>query len=129
MLQDKAILIIEDNLLLALDLASAVEARGGRAIGPAVTVDDAMDYLATEEIAAVVLDCHVADEDIVRVVKCIAERHIPVVLSSITEPPPIVAAVLPGAPMVKVPLQSQIVLERLSEEIAKTLPSRARSAA
>lgn len=120
MLQDKAILIIEDNLLLALDLASAVEDSGGRTVGPAITVSDALHLLETEEIAAVVLDCHVADDDIAKVVMSIVERQIPVVLSSITAPPPIVSTALPNAPMVKVPLQSNVVLALLAEEIAKT---------
>ena len=119
MLQDKAVLIIEDNLMLALDLLSAVEDCGGRAIGPATTAADALHLLETEEIAAAVLDCQIADDDVTQIIMRLAKRGIPVVITTITAPPRVIAALLPDAPILRAPIQSKLALARLNEEVAK----------
>lgn len=119
MLQDKAILIIEDNVMLALDLSYAVADYGARAMGPVTTAAEALHLLETEEIAAAVLDCHIADDDVAQIVMCLAERGIPVVITAITAPPPVVSAVLPDAPILRAPIQPKLALARLTEEIVK----------
>lgn len=118
-LQDKAILIIEDNLLLALDLSNVVGDYGGRPIGPVATTADALRTLENEVIDAVVLDCQIADEDIVPIVMFLAERGLPVLITSITAPPPVIAEVLPDAPILRVPIQPEVALTRLVEEVGK----------
>ena len=42
MLGDKAVLIVEDNVYMALDLSQAVEELNGRVIGPVGTVAEAL---------------------------------------------------------------------------------------
>jgi len=118
-LQDKNILIVEDNVLLALDLSYVVADYGGRAIGPATTAAEALRLLETEEIAAGVLDCHIADDEVTQIVMCLAEREIPVVITTITAPPSLIAALLPNAPILRAPIQSKLALARLSGEVAK----------
>lgn len=119
MFQDKAILIIEDNILLALDLSNVVEDFGGHAVGPATTAEDALRLLETEEIAAAVLDCQIADDDVTQIVMCLAARGIPVVITTITAPPPVIAAILPDAPIFRAPIQPKLALAHLNDEIAK----------
>lgn len=119
MLQDKAILIIEDNVLLGLDLSNVVGDYGGRAIGPVTSTADALRTLETEEIDAVVLDCQMADEDVAPIVMLLAERGIPVLVTSITAPPPVIAAVLPHAPILRAPIQSKVALACLVKEVQK----------
>jgi hypothetical protein len=42
MLEDKPVLIVQDNIYLALDLCSAVEQLQGRVVGPVSSVADAL---------------------------------------------------------------------------------------
>lgn len=119
MLQDKAILIIEDNILFALDFANVVEDCGGRAIGPVTNADEALRLLETEDITAAVLDCQIADDDVTQIVMCLAERGIPVLITTITAPPPVIAELLPNAPVLRAPIRSNDALDRLNEEVAK----------
>jgi DNA-binding response OmpR family regulator len=125
-LQDKTILIIEDNLMLALDLAYVVEDHGGRAIGPVTTAADALRILDTEEIAAAILDCQVAEDDVAKIVMRLAERRIPVVVTTITAPPPVIAALLPDAPILRAPIGSDEALARLAGEVARSVSKAAR---
>jgi DNA-binding NtrC family response regulator len=118
-LHDRTILIIEDNIMLALDLAYVVEDQGGRAIGPVTTAAEALQILDTEDIAAAVLDCQIADDDVAQIVMCLAERGIPVVVTTITEPPPLIATLLPEAPVLRAPIESDLALTRLSQQLAK----------
>ncbi len=119
MLRDKAILIIQDNVLLALDLSNAIGDFGGRAIGPATSTAEALRLLETEEIAAAVLDCQIADEDVSQIVMCLAERGTPVVITTITAPPPVIAALLPDAPILRAPIQPKMALGYLMQEVAR----------
>ena len=119
MLKDKAILIIEDNIFLALDLSSLVEDFNGRVVGPTGSVAEALTYLENEEIAAAVLDCEIADHEVTQVVMVLAEKGIPVVIHAISEPPSSVFESLPDAPIFMAPIQSRVVLARLIDEIAR----------
>jgi two-component system, response regulator PdtaR len=50
------VLIVEDELLIALDLQDAVEAAHARVVGPAATVREALDLLRHEPVNAAILD-------------------------------------------------------------------------
>lgn len=45
MLTDKPVLIVQDNIYLALDLAAVVEQLDGRVVGPAATIAEALALL------------------------------------------------------------------------------------
>jgi hypothetical protein len=64
MLRNCRVLIAEDEALISLDLAQAVEAANGEPVGPFATVRDGMVYLAHNDVHAAILDVHLADRDI-----------------------------------------------------------------
>ena len=119
MLQDKTILIIEDNVLLALDHSNVVEDFGGRTVGPATSAAEALRLLETEQISAAVLDCQIADDDVTRIVMCLAELGTPVVITTTTAPPPVIDAFLPDAPILRAPIQATTALRYLIEEVER----------
>ena len=119
MLTDKAVLIIEDNVYLALDLSTGVEDLKGRVVGPVATASDAFQILQSEKIAAAVVDCDVLDAEITQIVMQIADKGIPVVLHTAAGLPPEVASILPGVPVLRGPVQPRELLGRLIKETAK----------
>jgi DNA-binding NarL/FixJ family response regulator len=64
MLDRRQVLIAEDEALVALDLAHAVEAAQGEVVGPFATVKDGLVYLARNDVHAAILDVHLADRDV-----------------------------------------------------------------
>jgi hypothetical protein len=119
MLADKAILIVEDNVLLAYDLLSVVESNHGQIIGPVMTAREAMHCLESEEIAGVILDAELVDKEIEPVLMMLAEKRIPLVMHAAIEPPPLARTLLPNAPILKAPIQTEAAVARLAIEIAR----------
>ena len=80
-LQNANILIVEDEPLVALDLAFGVEDEGGTVIGPAATLVEALS-LVTKEIQGAILDFHLPDGDVSEVLHALLARGLPVVVQT-----------------------------------------------
>lgn len=95
MLTNKPVLVIEDNVYLALDLSAEIEGMNGRVIGPVGNVSAAWSLLDREEVGAAVLGSDPPNCDILPVARALikknvlfvihADQHMP---SSLTEPRP-----------------------------------------
>jgi DNA-binding NtrC family response regulator len=81
------ILVAEDQIFIALDLALAIEDAGGEVIGPAASIAEALYLLATMTIAAAILDFELVDGDCSAVVEVLANRHIPTIIQTGAELP------------------------------------------
>ncbi|MEO7366162.1 MAG: hypothetical protein ABIW03_07580 [Sphingomicrobium sp.] len=119
MLNDKVVLIIEDNVYLALDLSSGVEDLNGRVVGPVASATEAMQLLRSEDIAGAVVDCDIVDDQIAQLVMQLADRQIPVVFHTAAGPPSAVIRILPGVPVLREPVQPRQLLSLLIAEIEK----------
>lgn len=64
--ENQPILIVEDEPLIGIELAEAVQRHGGRAIGPLPTVAETLAMLDTTPIAAAILVVQLLDRDITR---------------------------------------------------------------
>jgi CheY-like chemotaxis protein len=113
MLDQKAILIVEDNAFLAVDLAMAVEDLGGCVVGPVARVDEAMSLLDVHQLAGAVLDSQLEDRDITPVVTSLVAQGIPLVIHTGTGIPSALALAHPDLPVLFKPLKPAIVLELL----------------
>jgi CheY-like chemotaxis protein len=120
MFSEAPILIAEDNLYLSLDLSSAVEELGGRVIGPASSVAEALALLARYEIAAAIIDFQLADHDAIVLARQLRERGVPFVIHTALNLPPIMADLHPEVPVLMKPLQPQAVLTCLLDEMRKS---------
>ena len=76
------VLVVEDELLLALDLQAILEEAGCKVIGPAMRVDQALQRIAEEVIEAAVLDVNLGHETVFPVADALAERRLPFVFLS-----------------------------------------------
>ena len=76
------VLIVEDNVLIAMALEDVLVEAGFRVIGPARSVMIATAMLKVEQPDVAVLDYNLTDETVTPVAKSLAALGIPFVLSS-----------------------------------------------
>ncbi|MFA7414358.1 MAG: response regulator [Rhizobium sp.] len=70
------ILIVEDDVFVAMDAAESV-AKAGVHVIAAETVKDALEILQAGEISAAILDFHVRDGTVTRLIERLREEGIP----------------------------------------------------
>ena len=119
MLDDKPVLIVEDNVYLALDLSQAVEESSGRVVGPVGTVAEALLLIEDELIAAALLDSQLADRDVTPVVMALASKGVPFVIHSTTGLPPEIEQLHPDVPLLVKPLHAEAILTCLVTEMER----------
>ena len=71
------ILVVEDEFLIALDIAGVLERAGLTVIGPAANVADALDAIARETVEGALLDAHLGGEPASRIADALGARGIP----------------------------------------------------
>lgn len=81
-LQDAAILIVEDEAPIALNLAAAVQRAGGTVIGPVASVAAAQEAMADNRVDGALLDIRLRNETSFPVADVLAVLDIPFVFVS-----------------------------------------------
>jgi DNA-binding NtrC family response regulator len=117
MFGDQPILIVEDESIVALDLAMAVEDHGGRVIGPVATVAEALELIDTQPVAAAILDAILRDRDVTPLALRLVERKVPFIIHTGTGLPLALAMLHPHLPLLRKPQQTMAVLGRLLDEM------------
>lgn len=117
MLDNCRVLIAEDEALIALDLARAVEAAKGEPVGPFASVKDGLVYLAHNDVHAAILDVHLADRDVSPLAMALLDRGRPVVFHTASDIPKDVAKRYGPLPICRKPLPAELVVLH----VAKTL--------
>lgn len=82
MLNDILVLVAEDEAVIALDVTIAIYDAGGRVAGPAASVKQAMQLIATMPVGAAILDVNLSDGDISPVAEALLNAGIPIVLQT-----------------------------------------------
>lgn len=84
------VLVVEDEAVIAMDLARQIADDGGTVVGPADSVDAALALLAAaSEVGGAVLDVHLGRETAYPVAAALALRGVPFVFyTAYDEPPP-----------------------------------------
>ena len=112
MLSGKRILIVEDEPIIALDLAAAVVDGEGTVVGTAVTVEQAHRLLASEPCDAVILDLRLKDGLATAIADRLRDLGIPFVIHS-GQADSICATAWPGVPVVGKPALPEQVMATL----------------
>ncbi|MBP1807713.1 response regulator [Rubellimicrobium aerolatum] len=76
------ILVVEDEVFIALDLAATLEEAGYRVLGPAGTVAAALRLLGQERPDAAVLDVNLRGEMVTPVARLLRKMAVPFALAS-----------------------------------------------
>jgi CheY-like chemotaxis protein len=73
------LLVVEDEFIIAIDLAQTLEDLGAEVVGPAGSVRDALDLVNREgdRLDGAVLDVNLRDRQVFPVADALAERGIP----------------------------------------------------
>lgn len=81
-LSTKRILILEDDVLLALDAAETIEEMGAVVVGPAHRIESAMTLLDSEQPHAALLDVNIAGSSSAEVAARLLRSGVPFVLAT-----------------------------------------------
>ncbi len=73
------ILIVEDEFLVALEIASVLADAGFEVLEPAGTIEGALRAIGSEAIDGVILDCNLSGRDVTEIADSLTARHIPFV--------------------------------------------------
>ena len=87
-LRGARIMIVEDELLIALDMESAFREAGAEIVGPFTTVAAALDAAGAERLSLAVLDIRLSGATTEQVSDKLAERGIPFLFYSGQSLPP-----------------------------------------
>ena len=79
-LGDKRILVVEDDAVIAADYHFLLREVGAEPLAYKSTSRAALDYLATHEIDAVIMDYRLRDGTSEPIIKCLTQRAIPFVI-------------------------------------------------
>ena len=117
MLADKAILIVEDNAYLAMDLVAAVEQYDGRVIGPAGSVAEGLQLAAEQGLAGAVLDYQLPDGPVTPLARLLAARSVPFVIHTEVPVAPELTMIDPSAPVLIKPIQPDDIVSILAHRL------------
>jgi two-component SAPR family response regulator len=76
------VLVVEDEPVLALDIASMLDSLGCDMVGPVARLSDALNVVDTETFDCAILDVNLRGEYITPVAEVLLDRHVPVLLST-----------------------------------------------
>ncbi|MDB5686176.1 MAG: response regulator, partial [Rhizorhabdus sp.] len=114
-LENAKVLIVEDEGLIALEIADLVEAAGGSVIGPVPTVAAALALIEAERIDAAIPDGNLADRDITPVALQLRANAVPTIIYSGVGLPGELATHLPDLPLILKSTPVSSVVLRLGE--------------
>lgn len=121
-LDRSAVLIVDDEPFIALDLAMAVEDAGGIVVGPAGSVREALALLERNHVTAAILDVNLSDGDVSPVVEILVARGIPLVFQTGVGLPQALKARYPSLLVYAKPVHSDQLVQSLVGLIRQSAP-------
>jgi DNA-binding response OmpR family regulator len=118
-LSDKPVLIVEDNVYLAIDLSNAVESLQGRVVGPVGTVAEALSLVADGAVAAAILGFELPNSDVMPLARALIDRRVPFVIHADDYIPSALSMLRPGIPVLIKPIEPRDVVSILAQELAR----------
>ena len=117
----KTILVLDDEMLIAIDIQTQLEELGHRVlVAPALS--DALALVDSERIDVAIVDWHLRNEISAPLIDVLKQRHVPFVLCS-GEALEELAGLFPATPILTKPFASDHLLEALRhvvpEEVGK----------
>jgi DNA-binding response OmpR family regulator len=76
------ILVVEDELLVAMMIEDMLQTLGCDVVGPAATLEDALAAVEEQHFDAALLDANLRGQDSSPIAEALVERHIPFLLAT-----------------------------------------------
>ena len=111
------VLIVEDELLVAMELAGTLERSGYRVLGPAPSVQRALAILEDERPDGALLDVNLRGERVTPVAKELRARSVPYVLVTAFNPAAFAEPELRSVPVVRKPISDDEEVVRALEGV------------
>ena len=118
MLTGSLVLVAEDQIFIAMDLALAVEDAGGEVAGPVASVENALALIETRPITGAILDYNLTDGDITPVAMLLLDANIPIIIQSGVGIPPELAMRFPDLVVYIKPYDAADLVSKLAVLIA-----------
>jgi two-component system, response regulator PdtaR len=112
------VLVVEDEFLIAMDLALLLQEHAWRVLGPAGTVAEALRLLADERPDVALLDLNLRGELVTPVAEELRARGVPFVLASAYDGHKLGVAALAKAPSIGKPTDERRLLAALRQAVA-----------
>ena len=127
MLDGTQVLIVEDEPVIAIEIAEIVQEANGDVVGPAHSVGEARNLIRSRPIDVALLDINLPDGQITPIVEALRAQHVPTIIYTGGELPATVKARHPDLRVLQKPaLPARLVAEiwkaRKSDHAA--MPSR-----
>lgn len=81
-LSSRRVLVVEDELLLALEIERVLEEAGAAVIGPVATLQQALERIRAEQIDLALLDINLGGQQVFPAAEALVKRQIPAVLTT-----------------------------------------------
>lgn len=121
MLYGHAILVVEDQAIIAMAMAAAIRKANGHVVGPAASAKVALDLIGKNNISAAVLDVTLADGTVAPVVERLVELGVPIVIQSGVGLPSDLASRFPDLIVLIKPTTSVTVVNELAKLISSQI--------
>ena len=82
LLQDRRVLIVEDQYLIADEMRRAVSALGGTVVGPCATLQDALNTVEYSTPDLAILDINLRGEEVFELAEELSRREIPFIFAT-----------------------------------------------
>ena len=126
MLNRALVLVAEDQPLIALDVALAIEDADGLVAGPAASVRECLALIASQPIVAAILDVNLTDGDISPVAEALILAGVPIIVQTGIGLPAGLAARFPDLVVQIKPCIAATLVVQLEALIAADRPAGAR---
>jgi DNA-binding response OmpR family regulator len=111
------VLVVEDEVMVAMDLELLLQQHGWRVLGPATTLAEALRLLADRTPDVALLDLNLQGQLVTPVAEQLRARGVPFVVVSAYRNPGRMAAALAGAPAVGKPIDERRLLAALRQAV------------
>ena len=116
-LAGKGVLIVEDEMLPALDMEMAIEDEGGLPLGPIQTVEDGLDFVADADrlasIDVAILDVNLHGTEVFPLAAVLRERGVPFLFHTGHASKAELQQRFPGAPVCPKPMMMNQLLDMI----------------
>ncbi|MBP2306297.1 response regulator [Azospirillum melinis] len=113
------VLVVEDEPFIAYDLVLAVEDAHGSPVGPAATVREALDLIASGEVDAAILDMTLSDGLAGAVLEVLDGKGVPIVLHTATPLPSTLAERFPRVAVYPKPTAVSVLTRHLAKQLRR----------
>lgn len=120
-LRELRILVVEDELLVAMEMEDLLVEHGCTVIGPAGDIDGALTLIANESLDAALLDLNLSGEAAVPLASALCSRGVPFIVVTGYSKNQSAAPEMWDAPVLEKPVDHQSLLRAIRQAIGDPL--------